>query len=292
MHPNAVYIIGTPQGQTTRLLYEKLLQYDTRIKLHHPSTGCVTEAHRNGVRTIVIAADPELPLQDMPAILKAARPLGICFLVVGDKAVWEKTVPLSLPEVAELDVVSPDSEWETPLLPPPPNITLTIESINGISVTRDIPAPDTMEPLVDLQEEMEDIISPTTTVVAANTEPEADGEDIRNSARLVITVIILLTIILGVLIYVIMACLAPSVPTQSTALPAQQQVETVSAAESTPPLSPNPGEEDTSANETSTPPANGDISQVDANTATDTTPQEPEKSEPAASEDTTSNSAS
>ena len=219
MHPNAVYIIGTPQGQTTRLLYEKLLQYDTRIKLHHPSTGCVTEAHRNGVRTIVIAADPELPLQDMPAILKAARPLGICFLVVGDKAVWEKTVPLSLPEVAELDVVSPDSDWETPLLPPPPNITLTIESINGISVTRDIPAPDTMEPLVDLQEEMEDIISPTTTVVVENTEPEADGEDIRNSARLVITVIILLTIILGVLIYVIMACLAPSVPTQSTAPP-------------------------------------------------------------------------
>ncbi len=272
MHPNAVYIIGTPQGQTTRLLYEKLLQYDTRIKLHHPSTGCVTEAHRNGVRTIVIAADPELPLQDMPAILKTARPLGICFLVVGDKTVWEKTVPLSMPEVAELDVVSPDSDWETPLLPPPPNITLTIESINGISVTRDIPAPDTMEPLVDLQEEMEDIISPTTTVVAANTEPEADGEDIRNSARLVITVIILLTIILGVLIYVIMACLTPSVPTQSTALPAQQKVETVSEAKATPPPARDSGKEDPTNNEVSTPPANGDISQVDADTAADSAP--------------------
>lgn len=292
MHPNAVYIIGTPQGQTTRLLYEKLLQYDNRIKLHHPSTGCVTEAHRNGVRTIVIAADPELPLRDMPAILKAARPLGICFLVVGDKTVWEKTVPLSMPEVAELDVVSPDSDWETPLLPPPPNITLTIESINGISVTRDIPAPDTMEPLVDLQEEMEDIISPTTTVVVENTEPEADGEDIRNSARLVITVIILLTIILGVLIYVIMACLAPSVPTQSTALPVQQQVETVSEAAATPPPARDSGTEDTSDNTASTPQATVNSEQATDGSTADNETKEPEENEPAASAETTSNSAS
>ncbi len=152
MPPSAVYIIGTPNGATTRRLYEKVLQHESRICLNHPTTESVKAAHRKGVETIVIAVEADLSMREFPHMMKIAQQLGIRFLPVGDRSIWEQIIPISMPELAEWGIQSPEDDWELSLLPPPPLIR-SVELINGVNVARDVPNLAQREPLVDLLEE-------------------------------------------------------------------------------------------------------------------------------------------
>lgn len=117
--PSAVFVFGTPHGALTRYLYEILLRRNATLRVYHPTASGVEKAAFHHVRTIAIAAEPDLPTEGLAEMVQTARRLGIHFCAVGQRSDWESIIPPSLPELYELKVLAPDSGWELPLLPRP-----------------------------------------------------------------------------------------------------------------------------------------------------------------------------
>ena len=115
--PSAVFVFGTPHGALTRYLYEILLRRNATLRVYHPTASGVEKAAFHHVRTIAIAAEPDLPTEGLAEMVQTARRLGIHFCAVGQRSDWESIIPPSLPELYELKVLAPDSGWELPLLP-------------------------------------------------------------------------------------------------------------------------------------------------------------------------------
>ena len=80
--PSAVFVFGTPHGALTRYLYEILLRRNATLRVYHPTASGVEKAAFHHVRTIAIAAEPDLPTEGLAEMVQTARRLGIHFCAV------------------------------------------------------------------------------------------------------------------------------------------------------------------------------------------------------------------
>ncbi len=173
---SAVFVFGLPQGALTRHLYKMLLEKNIPLRFYHPTANGVIQAKQFHIRTIAIAAEPDLPTEGLAHMLKTAKKLGINFCAIGNRTDWESIIPPTLPELYNLKVLAPDSGWELPLLPQQASHSCTAET--DIQ-KNEKPASEQQQTPQNKQKSEEDKTQPLTPESATPPPaPEEEKEDI------------------------------------------------------------------------------------------------------------------
>ncbi len=110
-----VCIIGMPEGKETSEVLRYLQSKEIRCCVYSPGEAAdVVAALARPQSPLPFVLEPTYALEEVHMLLRAAMNNGVHLLPLGNQSVWDRFVPLEMPEIADMKVYPTDFDWYRP----------------------------------------------------------------------------------------------------------------------------------------------------------------------------------
>ncbi|MBQ3524813.1 MAG: hypothetical protein IJA63_00930 [Akkermansia sp.] len=110
-----VCIIGMPEGKETSEVLRYLQSKEIRCCVYSPGEAAdVVAALARPHSPLPFVLEPSYALEEVHMLLRAAMNNGVHLLPLGNQSVWDRFVPLEMPEIADMKVYPTDFDWYRP----------------------------------------------------------------------------------------------------------------------------------------------------------------------------------